>query len=151
MFTPYLHRFSLAALFVSGALLAAGCSPATQVVGTWDVDSSKALPGELFEANPLVAAYLAVAKPVFQIKFEGTGSFHVQYAIGPIKGEDKGTWRFVKAEGTTLLLMTKKAGETTESELRMTMVDNDHAEIVFPLPFGKKPMPFSFVKAKPSS
>ena len=147
------QRFPLILLLGSLALLATGCSPATKVVGTWDIDSSKPIPNELFEANPLLGAMLALSKPQFQATFAGDGAFTLKFAAGQIKLEKKGSWRFVKLEGQTLLLMIKEAGKTEENELRFTPVDNEHAEmkIILDVPGGKQITPsFSFVKQKPS-
>lgn len=149
--TKFARRLMLGCLLAAFTLLATGCSPATQVVGTWDLDSSKSLPSEFQSLNPEIAALLLFAKPTFQLKFAGDGNFSLKAVIGPQKVEKKGSWRFVKAEGKTLLLMIKESGQNEESELRFTVVDNEHAEIAIPLPFGKEPMPFHFVKAKPAS
>lgn len=145
----FLHCVKFSCLLAVLAFGCIGCSPATKVLGTWDIDSSKPIPPEFLQANPDVGMFLAVAKPLFQIKFEGDGNLSLKYGVGPWKGDGKGSWRYVKADGKTLLLMIKQTGQTDESELRFTPVDNEHAEIEFPLPFGKKPMPFSFVKTKP--
>jgi hypothetical protein len=136
------------------ALLSAGCSPATQVVGTWDLDPNKAIPAEFFESNPLLGAFLAVGKPQFRATFAGEGGFSLQFEAGPAKFERKGTWRFVKLEGETLLLMVKEAGKTDENELRFRPVDKDHAEMTMEIdmPGGRKIRPsFAFVKQKPAS
>lgn len=146
-------RWPLFLLLGSLALAATGCSPATKVVGTWDLDPNKPLPGEFFEANPLMGALLAISKPQFQATFAGDGGFNLKFAAGQLKLEKKGSWRFVKVEGETLLLMIKEAGQTEENELRFTPVDNDHAEmkIILDVPGGKQIKPaFSFVKQKPS-
>lgn len=140
------------------ALLSAGCSPATQVVGTWDLDPNQAIPAEFFESNPLLGAFLAVGnpqlKPQFQATFASEGGFTLLFNAGPVKFERKGTWRFVKLEGETLLLMVKEAGKTDENELRFRPVDKDHAEMTMEidLPGGRKINPsFAFVKQKPAS
>jgi hypothetical protein len=145
------RRLLLGCLLAAVLLLATGCSPATQVVGTWDLDYNKALPSEFQSLNPAIAAQLLFLKPPFQVKFAGDGNFSLKAAIGPQNVEKKGSWRFVKAEGKTVLLMIIVSGQNEESELRFTVVDNEHAEIAIPLPFGKGPMPFHFVKAKPAS
>lgn len=149
--TKFGRRLMLGCLLAAIALSATGCSPATQVLGTWDLDPNKALPAEFLSGNPEVAAFMLLGKPTFQLTFAGDGNFSLKYAAGPFKGEGNGSWRFVKAEGKTLILMIKERGKNEESELRFTVVDNEHAEIQFPLPFGKGPMPFPFVKAKPAS
>lgn len=149
--TRITRRLMLGCLLAAVTMLATGCSPATQVVGTWDLDSSKSLPSEFQTLNPEIAAVLLLTKPTFQLKFAGDGNFSLKFIGGPLKTEKKGSWRFVKAEGNTLLLMIKESGQNEESELRFTVVDNEHAEIAIPLPIGKGPMPFHFVKAKPAS
>jgi len=138
------------AFFLCGvALLATGCSPATKVVGTWKIDSSKPIPGDFFKANPLVGALLATAQPTFEIKFAGDGNFNLRAEVGPFKQEGKGSWRYVKSDGETLIIMVKESGKSDESELRFRLVDNEHAEIQVPLGFSKEP--FSFVKVQPAS
>ena len=133
------------------ALLATGCSPATQVVGTWDLDPNRPVPNEFFDANPAIASLLVLSTPQVELAFAGDGNFTLVAAVGPMKREGKGSWRFVKMEGKTLLLMVKEAGKTEERELRFTLVDNDHAEIQLPISIpGIKNEPFSFVKQKPS-
>lgn len=131
------------------ALCATGCSPATQVVGTWKIDSTKAIPGDFMKANPLIGAFLAVSQPTVEVKFAGDGNFNLRAEVGPVKQEGKGSWRYVKSDGKTLILMVKESGKTEESELRFTPVDNDHAEIQMPTGFSKEP--FSFVKVPPAS
>ncbi len=148
------RRIVLAACLSGLALLAGGCSPATQVVGTWDIDPNKPMPSEFVEANPLIGAMLLLGKPQFEITFAGDGSFAVKASIGPAKQDWKGSWRFVKSEGKTLLLMIKRAGETEEDELRFTLVDNEHAEIQVPVdvPGRKRIKPaFPFVRKKEST
>ncbi|WP_254510587.1 hypothetical protein [Anatilimnocola floriformis] len=144
-----IRSFSAALLVSSLALFATGCSPATQVVGTWKLDTTKALPADFMNANPLVGAFLAVSQPTIEAKFAGDGNFNLRAEGGPFKYAGKGSWRYVKSEGKTLILMIKESGKTDESELRFTPVDNEHAEIQIPLDFSKKP--FSFVKVPPQS
>ncbi|WP_425615462.1 hypothetical protein NA78x_005382 [Anatilimnocola sp. NA78] len=133
------------------AFMATGCSPAQQVVGTWDLDSSKPIPTEFFDANPLVGAMLAMGKPDFQVTMQGDGAFHLKAKVGPVTQEKKGSWRFVKTEGKTLLLMVKEAGKTEETELRFTPLDAEHADLSMPLDLGGQKInpAFSFIKAKP--
>ena len=143
-------RFFTATLILASlALFATGCSPATRVVGTWKLDSSKKIPDDFIKANPLVGALLAVGQPTIEATFAGDGNFNLRGEIGPMKQDGKGSWRYVKSEGKTLILMIKESGKTDESELRFTPVDNDHAEIQIPLGFSKQP--FSFVKVPPKS
>jgi hypothetical protein len=154
MFQSAANRRWLWAFFLGGfALLATGCSPATKVVGTWELDNNQPIPAEFFEANPLMGALLAVGKPQFQATFAGDGNFQLKFTAHQLQVEKQGSWRFVKVEGETLLLMIKEAGKTEENELRFTPVDNDHAEMTIniDLPGGKKIQPsFSFVKQKAS-
>lgn len=145
------RRLMLGCLLAALALSATGCSPATQVLGTWDRDSNKPLPAEFQAFNQDVAARLLLSQATFQLNFAGDGNFLLKFSAGPLKTEKKGSWRFVKAEGKTLLLMLKESGKNEESELRFTPVDNEHAEIAIPLPFAKDPISFPFVKAKPAS
>lgn len=153
MFAHFPRHLLMLACVGCLALLATGCSPAQQVVGTWDLDSSKPIPTEFFDANPLVGAMLAMGKPDFRVTMQGDGAFLLNAKAGPVAHEKKGSWRFVKTEGKALLLMVKEAGKTEETELRFTPIDADHAELRMELDIaGQKINPaFSFVKAKPGT
>ena len=134
------------------ALLATGCSPATKVVGTWNVDYSQGIPSDFTKANQGLASTLLLLTPPIDVVFEGTGAYRVSGTFMGQKGEQKGTWRFLKMDGNTLILMVKPTGKADESELRMTFnTDNDHAEISMPMNLlgQQKSASLNFVRAKP--
>ncbi|QDU30735.1 hypothetical protein ETAA8_58830 [Anatilimnocola aggregata] len=153
MMFAYVRRFVVLTGLGCLTLLTTGCSPAQQVVGTWNIDPSKPIPAEFFDANPLVASLMSVGSPEVRVTMNGDGAFSSIAGIGPIKQERTGSWRFVKTEGKTLLLMVKESGKDEETELRFTPLDAEHADLRMELDInGKKIKPaFSFVKAKPGS
>lgn len=145
-------RWPLFLLLGSLALAATGCSPATKVVGTWNADYTKGIPGDFTTANPGLAATMVLLTPPIEVVFEGTGAYRVSGSFAGQKGEQKGTWRFVKMDGSTLILMVKPMNQADESELRMTFTpDNDHAEISMPMKLlgQEKSASLYFVRAKP--
>jgi VCBS repeat-containing protein len=146
-------RLSLLSLVCVVAFALTGCSPAQQIVGTWDLDTSKALGSELQAANPALAAFVPLLQPKVQITFEGNGNYAVKGTFGPQSLEKKGSWRYVKMDGKALVLMVKEAGKTDEDELRFTLTDADHAEMSVPMNVGGKTMNPSmpFVRVKPAS
>jgi VCBS repeat-containing protein len=122
-------------------------------VGKWDLDTSKALGGELQAANPALAAFVPLLQPKVQITFEGNGNYAVNGSFGTQSLEKKGSWRYVKMDGKALVLMVKEAGKTEEDELRFTLTDADHAEMSVPMNVGGKTMnpAMPFVRVKPAS
>ncbi|ADB16204.1 hypothetical protein Psta_1529 [Pirellula staleyi DSM 6068] len=127
-----------------------GCSPAAKLVGTWEVDIPAAQ--EKLKGDPLAL----VAGPILSglklnLTFQGDGNCTVD---GTFLGQSKtvkGSWRFVKEEGTTLLLMVKLENEASEREMKVVFVDNDHIEAIPPTgisPVGPA-LTFPFVRKKP--
>lgn len=130
------------------SLLATGCSPAQRVVGKWELDTTKAFSSDLQAANPQLAAIITLTQPKVFVTVEGNGNYAMDGTIGAYKG----SWRFVKLDGETLVLMYKQAGGTDESELRVKFADADHAEVSVPmsLPGNMKAPAMQFVRVKPA-
>ena len=148
------HRAIFPVILASIATLAAGCSPAQPVVGTWELDTTKAISGDLQKSTPDLATQLLFMKPEVRITFDGTGGFNSSTKFVGKAMEVKGSWRFVKAEGKALVLMVKEAGKTEESEVRFTLTDdNNHAEISREVSFAGQTMnpAIKFVRVKPAS
>jgi len=135
------------------AIFATGCSPAQQIVGKWDLDSAKALGGDMQAANPALAAFVPLMQPKVQITFAGDGNYAIEGKFGPTSVEKKGSWRYVKMDGKAMVLMVKEAGKTDENELRFTLTDADHAEMSVPMNVGGQTMnpAMPFVRVKPAS
>ena len=108
---------------VAGTLLAAlcftGCNPAGKVVGKW---KSTGVSG-----SPIAGLLGSAVKGEVEFKADGNCISSVS-----LEGEAiarSGTWRFVKADGETLVLMVKLSSGQ-EQELRLEFTDNDHFSMV---------------------
>jgi len=119
-------------LVIVAAALLAGCNPAAKAIGTWEVDVDRAraaIPaaGESPLTSLLANAALFVPmKGELAIKADGTWTSEVGLAAN--LQSQSGTWRFLKAEGSTLVLMAKRAAAEEESEFKLQFVDDDHVD-----------------------
>ena len=143
-----LPRPLLAGLVLTAALLA-GCSPAGKLVGKWEADMSQVQAQIEKSGNPLagaLAGMLAMMKVEAEFKADGTCT--IGGSVLGQSGSNSGTWRYVKSEGSVLVLMVKGSG-AEEKELRLNFVDNDHFEMVPPAGTGgDQKLPFVRVKPK---
>lgn len=127
-----------------------GCSPAAKLVGTWEVDIPAAQ--KKLEGDPLSAmAAPLLASMKLNLNFQGDGNCSVE---GSFLGQSKtaqGSWRFVKEENKTMLVMVKLEGEQSEREVKITFNDNDHIEMVPPgtLTSAGPILSFPFIRKKP--
>jgi hypothetical protein len=112
--------FAAAAFLVGFALT--GCNnPSAKLLGKWQFNASAG------GGNPVLAMLASTVKGEHEFKTDGTFSMTAKSPLG-----DKtisGTWRFVKAEGQALVLMTKSA-DSPENEIRLEFTDNDHFSTV---------------------
>src|SRR5688500_10872711 len=99
--TRILHQLPLFGLLGVLALLSTGCSPAQAVLGTWELDTTAAISGDLQQSMPDLATQFLFMKPEVRIKFEGTGGFVATSKFLGQSHEVQGTWRFVKTDGET--------------------------------------------------
>jgi VCBS repeat-containing protein len=144
--------FLLLAL-VGLALAATGCSPAQRVVGKWELDTTKAFGSSGTPEVQGLGAMITLMQPKVFVTFEGNGNYLISGTFGPQKIDKNGSWRYVKTEGETLVLMVKQAGATDENELRVKFSDLDHAEMSVPmeLPGNMQAPAMQFVRVKPAS
>ncbi len=119
-------------LIFAASLLAlglTGCNPATKMVGKWDVSGGQG------SAKATAAAVLLQAAK-FQAEFKGDGNCTFTASIFGQAQAEHGSWRFVEAEGNTLVLMVKMAKTEKEDEVRVEFTDNDHCAMVPPKTVG---------------
>jgi hypothetical protein len=128
-----LPRSSLALFLLAAvALLQTGCSPAQKIVGKWELDGTKTA-ASLAGSGPMAAMISAMASQMkLEVEFKGDGNWATQLTTPGISTQTKGSWRFVKAEGDTLVLAVKPTTEAAEQELKIHMVDDNNIEFVPP-------------------
>lgn len=145
----FAHRIPLLSILLLAAATIAGCSPAQNLVGVWKVDTTKLQ--EAAKGNPLMAiAAGSLAMIDSQIEFKGDGNFIASASVLGQSKTETGSWRFVKVDGDTLVLMVKGKGAPSESELRVRMVDSQHMEMVPPTAAGGSDKALPFVRVKSS-
>jgi len=145
-----LSRLLLAAVALTTMGLA-GCNPAAKVVGKWEADFSKvAMPAEN-SGNPLAAMAASMMSSVkLQLEFKSDGVLNITGSFFGQSNTSSGKWRYVKTDGSTLVLMVKAKDTDTERELRVNFLDNDNLEMVPPegAPSqGNQKLPFKRVKS----
>ncbi|HEX5102392.1 MAG TPA: hypothetical protein VFV87_01180, partial [Pirellulaceae bacterium] len=102
-------RLATLLLLATAAAAAAGCSPAARLHGKWAVDTAKLqaqATGD--QKNPLAglaAGFLSMIQVNLEFKADGTCSASVE-ALGQTKSTN-GAWRFVKADGDSLVISAK--------------------------------------------
>ena len=144
------RRFTLIAAALLAAVILPGCSPAAKLVGTWQLDTSSAA-SQLSGGNQTFAALANLAQAFsMNVEFKGDGNVTV---TGSVLGQPQtahGTWRYVKSDGDTLVLMMNP-NQGTEQEVRVRLVDSDHLEMAPPSWVSQttaRPVPFIRVKPK---
>jgi len=147
-----LDRAVVTFAIAAGLMFGTGCSPAQQVVGTWEADIGKAFGGNLEKLDPVLASMITLKQATIKVQFEGNGSYQRIVTVGAQAMTQKGSWRYVKMDQKALVLMVKEAGKTDEMELRFKMTDADHAEMSMPsAAVPGLPDSMSFVRVKPAS
>lgn len=126
-----------------------GCSPASKLVGKWQLDTSEATE-QLSGGNQTAAALMNLAQAFsMDIEFKGDGNVAVTGSMFGQPHTVQGTWRYVKSEGDILVLMMKPNQDANETEVRVRFVDADRMEMVPPNWNSQttgKALPFSRVK-----
>lgn len=118
------------------------------------MDATK-LQSDLAQSNPLAGAAatmmsaMPLVEPVVEFKADGT----CQAAISALGNTTSlaGRWRLVRSDGGKLVIAIQMDDESTERELSVQVIDEDHLEM--PLPtnvaaLGNKSVPFVRVKPK---
>jgi hypothetical protein len=143
-----LPRPLLAGLVLTAALLT-GCSPAGKLVGKWEADMSGVQSQIEKSGNPLAGALAGMMSMLkVEAEFKADGTCTIGGSVLGQSGSNSGTWRYVKTDGSVLVVMVKGNG-AEEKELRLNFVDNDHFEMVPPEGTGGgQKLPFVRVKAK---
>jgi VCBS repeat-containing protein len=122
----------LAVMLALALSLLAGCNPASQVIGKWDLETEE--PEQ--PAGGAGGAYIPTAiagfmKPKMNLEFQPDGDLKVEARMAGESAESRGKWRYVKHEGDTMVLMVK-VGEREEHELRIRIIDGNTIETVAP-------------------
>lgn len=144
-FVNRIRRLTACLVLACAAAALSGCDPAAGLYGQWELDTTK-LQTDLAQQGPLMAKLvplMSLAAPTLEFKPDGT----CQAKIGGLGGGSSasGTWRAVSREGNKLIVALKMDDETTEREISITVVDDNHLEM--PLPsqvagLGSKSVPF---------
>lgn len=143
------RSLTLIAVAVVAAVAMPGCSPASKLVGKWRLDTSAATE-QLSGGNQTAAALMNMAQALsIDIEFKGDGNVAVTGSVFGQPNTVQGTWRYVKSDGDTLVLMMKPNQASSETEVRVRFVDADRMEMVPPSWSSQmtgKPVPFNRVK-----
>ena len=131
--------------YLSGIALFAACSltgcgdPSAKLSGKWQISATGG-------SNPLVAMAAAATKG--DSEFKQDGNFNLTFKTPLGDQAFSGTWRFVKADGQTLVV-SMKAADGAENEARLEFTDNDHfTTIPFVSAEGLKDIKLNFSRAK---
>ncbi len=113
-------RIGVAALGLLALLVLAGCvpSPARQVVGTWVVDEEQGMMGLL-------------AKAGMKLEFSPDGKLTISGGPSGATVTQSGSWRFVEANGNSVLLETQFDGGQP-LKLHVTLLDRDRIRLAPP-------------------
>lgn len=129
-----MNRRILCLLFVLAATSFVGCSPASKLIGTWDMELEEPEGGATMLGARIPEALAAAIKPKLNVEFQQGGKCKVEAYMGGQSAKAKGTWKFVKAEKDVLVLKVtmEKGGE---QEMRVRFIDNNKIEAI-PPPLG---------------
>jgi hypothetical protein len=136
----------LFALALLAAVCLVGCgNPSAKLLGKWKMSGI----GEA-EGNPLAGMMAQMMKIGFEFKADGSCISSIE-ALGQQQSAT-GTWRFVKSEGSDLVIALKMPPANKEGEVRISFQDNDHCSFVPPEGLdkggGKSPGKLEFVREK---
>jgi len=139
------RNLGLIALILLAAVSATGCSPATKLVGKWQLDTS-AVSSDLSGGNQTAAAMMNMMQAFsMDVEFKGDGNVVVTGSVFGQPTSVDGTWRYLKSEGDTMVLMMKAKNDSAEREVRVRLIDQDRMEMVPPSWASRttdKPLPF---------
>jgi hypothetical protein len=129
-----MNRRIFSLLLVLAASCFVGCSPASKLIGTWDMELPEAEGGTSIMGARIPSALADAMKPKLNIEFQQGGKCRVEAYMGGQSAKAKGTWKFVKAEKDVLVLKVtmEKGGE---QEMRVRFIDNNKIEAA-PPPLG---------------
>jgi hypothetical protein len=128
-----LSRFLLAVVVLAACGLT-GCNPAGKLVGKWEADFSGVKSEAADTGNPLAAMAATMMSSVkLQSEFKSDGTCSVTGSFFGQANTTSGTWKYVKSEGDTLVLMVIMDKGSQERELRVKFIDNDTFEMAPPV------------------
>ena len=139
-----MYRFLPLALTLLAALLLSGCSPAQKIVGKWELDIEKTM-AEVAGEGPMASMMaMAASQAKLEIEFRGDGNWSMHASTPGKSTQTEGSWRFVKAEDDTLVLMLKLNNESKENEMRVKVIDDNSIEFAPTTTalMGAKALPF---------
>ena len=123
------------------AVVLSGCGgPAAKLQGKWQMSAN---------AGGDKVLQLLASTMKGELDFKSDGSLSMTTNM-PLVGEKSihGTWKFVKAEGQTIVLAVK-ASEIPERETRLEFTDNDHFSMVpFEVTADTQGMKLDFARVK---
>jgi hypothetical protein len=131
--------------------LLVGCSPGSQLIGTWEVDTAKIQPAG-GASNPLAAMASGMLSMVkVQTEFKADGEYAMTFSMLGQERSDHGTWRYDRTEGDDLVVKIKTSSVPNEQELRIHFIDREHLEMIPPGPATEgQAMPFKRVSGSKS-
>jgi len=124
-------RLSVALLALVAATLA-GCNPAAKAIGKWELEPDKLeLPdvgSDKDAAAALLASMSTLMKVTANLDINADNTWRIEFgAAGPPTYSRQGTWKYLKTDGQTLVLLVQPLSHV-EHELKLKFVDADHVE-----------------------
>lgn len=126
----------LALAIVLALPLLTGCSPASKLYGTWDVEVEDPEQVASGLGTRIPSAIVSLMQLKRNIEFQDDGDCIVELKAAGQTEKAKGKWRLVKAEKDVLVLKVQMEG-AEEKEVRVRFLDRNKIETV-PLPVGEE-------------
>lgn len=136
-----MHRFAIALIGIVLAACVLGCStdPSAKLIGRWEAELAPPTVDTESFGGKLQGAFLSLMKMTLEFRSDGKLSF-----AASVMGKESNVladWKYLRSEGNVLVLAVGRDGKSTET--RVTVVDNDHIELIPPAG-GPATEPLSF-------
>jgi hypothetical protein len=118
-----------AALFA--VCLVVGCgNPSSRLIGKWEAELAPPTTESSSIEDRIKSGLVSLLK--MNVEFTADGRMNFQVAAMGQSTNTGGTWKYLKSEGNVLVLEIKPDNATASSVARVTMLDDNHIELVPP-------------------
>jgi hypothetical protein len=128
-----LARLSIVALLLLPLCVGCGGDPTGRLIGSWEAEIAAPTDDSSSFAEKLSSAFASLLKVKLDMRPDGTLTFTMS-----VPGHDQvsnGTWKYLKSEGDVIVLEVTR--DNSSNVNRVTILDNDHFELIRPGTQGK--------------